>query len=97
MDTQGGNNWGYPGNANIKRKKKNLREKFKDKSKHNQHPEQPEKQGSPQTGSDSPDGIGFECCWSIATWSVTSFLRKRAERRRRYTRETSREKLSGKV
>ena len=65
MDTRGRRNWGYPGNAKIKRKKRKRRgDKLKYKSKQNNIQNKPERQGSPKTGPDSAAGIDFECCWS---------------------------------
>ena len=43
MDTQGGKNWGYPGNAKRKRKKKKTWEgQIKRQNQTNRRPEQPE-------------------------------------------------------
>ena len=54
-----------PRKRNKKRGKKKAWETIiKRQNQTDQHPEQPEKQGSPQTGPDSTTGVSFECSWS---------------------------------
>ena len=93
MDTQGEKNRGYPANAKRKSKKKHGRGKLKDKAKQtNIQNNQKNSAALKQDPIQQPPWVS-NAAGAIATRFATSLLGKRTNRRRRYTRETSREKF----